>query len=298
MSNPLLRLLDLWSRRWVSRRPRPTLTTHPAVVITGASEGIGLALAHRFAEAGHRVVLVARREAVLQQAAEAVRQAHGGEPLALAVDVNAVDAADRIESALAAQGLHVEILINNAGFGLSGAFDDMPLADIEALLSCNIAALTRLSRHFLPQMLERTSGGLINVGSLAGLAPGPFQAAYYASKAYVISLTRGIAFETRGRGVRVAVVTPGPVETRFHARMHAETSYYRALVPSPTPELVAAATYRGYVWHRRMIVPGLATKLVSIVLRVVPNFLVVPALAWLLYPREGEAKGDVPGEGR
>lgn len=286
MTNPMLSFLDRWSRRHVARPPDAP-TGRPATVITGASEGIGLALARRFAAGGHAVVLVARREALVSTAAEAIRREHGVEAIALPIDVNAADAAAAIEAAVTARGFYVDILINNAGFGLSGAFATMPTADIEALMSCNIAALTRLSRHFLPAMVARACGGIINIASLAGLAPGPFQAAYYASKAYVISLTRAIAWENRGTGVRICVVTPGPVETRFHARMDAETSFYRYLVPSPTAERVAASVWRGYKWHRGMIAPGVSAKIVSLSLRLMPKFLVIPAISWLLFPRGG-----------
>lgn len=286
MSNPLLSLFDLWSRRYVNRRnPRVKPVTGAATVITGASEGIGLALAHRFAVAGHRIVLVARNGARLQAASEAIKQTTDIDAITLAIDVNDVDAASRIETELAANGLHADIVINNAGFGLSGEFASQLPADIDALVSCNIVALTRLSRHFLPGMLARGTGGLINVASLAGLTPGPYQAAYYASKAYVVSLTRAIAYETGGEGVRVCVVTPGPVETGFHARMNAETSFYRRLVPSPTAETVAAAIYRGYRWHRRMIAPGIGATILSAAMRATPAFLVIPATAWMLYPR-------------
>ena len=293
MTNPLLRLLDLWSRRHVDRQAgRAPATTRPATVITGASEGIGLAIARRFAKAGHVVVLVARREMLLQAAAEGIRRELQAQALALACDINRPEAGAEIDAAMHANGLHVDILVNNAGFGLSGEFDVMPAADIDALLSCNISALTRLSRHFLPQMIARGRGGLINIASLAGFAPGPYQAAYYASKAYVISLTRAIAYETSGTGVKVAVVTPGPVATGFHARMNAESSLYRYLVPASSPEAVAAAAYRGFCWHRRVIVPGLVAKLLSPALRVVPPFLVIPVVAWLLYPRGREAGRD------
>ncbi len=299
MTNPLLWLLDLWSRRHVVRQQGcAPVTTRPATVITGASEGIGLAIARRFAKAGHVVVLVARREALLQAAVDGIRQDFQAQALALACDINRVEAAAEIELAMQANGLHVDILVNNAGFGLSGEFEAMPAADLEALVSCNIAALTRLSRHFLPAMVARGQGALINIASLAGFAPGPFQAAYYASKAYVISLTRAIAYETSGTGVKVAVVTPGPVETGFHARMNAETSFYRYLVPAPSPENVAAATYRGLRWHQRVIVPGIAAKTLSVTMRIVPHFLVIPVVAWLLYPRHREATKDGRHEAR
>ncbi len=291
MDNPLLALFDLWSRRYVLHKPAATAPiTAPATVITGASEGIGLALARRFAQGGHRVVLVARRQAELQIAAAAIKRDFGVEAVALTIDINEPDAAARIEAALTAHGLHADILINNAGLGLSGRFAALPPADIDALVSCNITALTRLSRHFLPGMLARRQGGLINVASLAAFTPGPYQAAYYASKSYVLSLTRAIAYETRGSGIRACVVAPGPVKTAFHARMKADTSLYRWLVPAPAPETVAAATYRGFRWHRRIIVPGIAATILSVTMRVVPSRLVIPVTALLLYPRGDAAR--------
>jgi uncharacterized protein len=297
MKNPLLALLDAWSRRGVDRKgPKSLLSTRPATVITGASDGIGLALARRFAMAGDTVVLVARRDALLVAAAEAIARDFKIAAVALPIDVNQPGAAMAIDAALAERGLHAEVLINNAGFGMSGAFATMPPADIEALVSCNIAALTRLSRHFLPAMLARNSGGLINVASLAGLTPGPFQAAYYASKAYVISLTKAMAHETSGQGVRVATLAPGPVETAFHANMDADTSFYRYAIPAPTAEAVAAATYRGFRWHRRMIVPGIPANILSLAMRLVPAFLVVPVVAWMLFPRAADAASRVRGE--
>jgi uncharacterized protein len=298
MTNPLLRLLDLWSRRYVLHRALPPPpATKPATVVTGASGGIGLATSRRFAQAGDTVVLVARRLDALEQAAAAIRRDFNRDAIVLAIDINQENSARQIEAALETRGLHVEVLVNNAGFGLSGRFAEMPAADIDALISCNITALTRLSRHFLPGMVARRSGGLINLASLAGLAPGPFQAQYYASKAYVVSLTRAIGFETRGRGVRVSAVAPGPVETAFHARMNANHSLYRYLVPAPAPERVAAAIYRGFRWHRRFIVPGLPAKVLSLALRLVPVVLVMPVVAWMLYPREGGTT-DVGREAR
>lgn len=286
MSNPLLSLLDLWSRRYVNRRTaRADSATSAATVITGASEGIGLALARRFAVAGHMVVLVARNEVKLRAGCEAIKRETGRDAVALVLDINDANSAPTIEAALLERGLHADIFINNAGFGLSGDFASETPSEIDALVSCNVAALTRLSRYFLPGMLDRGSGGLINVASLAGLTPGAYQAAYYASKAYVISLTRAIAYETGGEGVRVCVVTPGPVETGFHARMHAETSFYRRLVPAPTAEAVAAATYNGFRWHRRVIAPSIGATFLSTVIRITPACLVIPATAWMLYPR-------------
>ncbi len=120
------------------------------------------------------------------------------------------------------------MLVNNAGIGLSGRFDDHSHEEIEALLALNVTALTRLMRHVLPQMRARGRGGVLNIASLGGYVPGPHQAVYYASKAYVISLSEAVASELAGTGVRVAVVAPGPVATGFHAAMGAENARYRA----------------------------------------------------------------------
>jgi uncharacterized protein len=284
MGNPLLAVLDQWSRRYVWRHaPQEVPQTLPATVVTGASEGIGLAIARRFAEGGDRVVLIGRRAPELSAAADAIKREFGIDAVALAIDINDRDSGQRIEAALRDRGLHADIFVNNAGFGLSGPFTAEPEHDIDALVSCNVAALTRLSRYFLPGMLSRRRGGLINVGSLAGFTPGPYQAAYYASKAYVLSLTRAIAYETRGRGVRVMLVAPGPIETTFHARMNAESAYYR-LLPAPTPQAVAAATYAGYRWHRRIVTPGLFATALSLFVRITPSRLAMPVTALLLYP--------------
>ena len=284
MDNPLLALLDRWSRRYVRRdATREVPATLPATVVTGASEGIGLAIAKRFAAGGDRVVLIGRRAPELRAAADAIKQEFGVDAVALAIDINGRDAAERIEAELRDRGLHADVFVNNAGFGLSGPFSAEPEADIDALVSCNVAALTRLSRHFLPGMLGRQRGGLINIGSLAGFTPGPYQAAYYASKAYVLSLTRAIAYETRGRGVRVMLVAPGPIETAFHARMNAESAFYR-LMPAPAPQAVAAATHLGFRWHRRIVTPGLFATALSLVVRLTPSRLAMPVTAVLLYP--------------
>jgi short-subunit dehydrogenase len=137
-------------------------------------------------------------------------------------------------------------------------------------------------------MRHRGSGGVINVASLAGYAPGPYQAAYYAAKAYVIALTRAVAYEVRGQGVRVCVVTPGPVETQFHARMGAEASIYRTWVPSASPAAIARSTYRGYWLGCHVIQPGLFTPVLALAMRLLPGIVLAPLIGTLLRPRGPE----------
>jgi len=259
----------------------------PITVVTGGSEGIGLALAHRFAKAGDHVAIVARNPERLARAASELRAA-GATVVEIAADVTAPDTPAVIDAALAARGYYADVLINNAGIGLSGAFADEPEAAIERAMATNVTALTRLTRHMLPAMLNRRRGGILNVASMGGFMPGPYQALYYASKAYVLSLTEALAFEAAGNGVRIAVLAPGPVETRFHARMGAERARYRTLMHAMSPARVAGFGYWGFRVGRRVIVPGFVWPVVALAARITPHVLLNPMMAWLLYtePRQ------------
>lgn len=280
------------SDAWIGRNARPSREAlsavadlQPAVVVTGGSDGIGKALAQRFARSGHRVLLVARREEALRQAQEDIRRATFAAVFTLALDATEISAPDRIEAALAAQGCFLDILVNNAAVGLSGHFESHSPKNVDDLVALNVAALTRLMRHALPAMLARGRGGILNVASLGGYAPGPYQATYYASKAYVISLTEAVGAEVSGRGVRVMVLAPGPVSTGFHVKMGAQDSLYRWLIPGSSPHSVARAGYWGFLLGRRVVVPGLASKLLCLCLRLLPHPVTVPIVAWLLAPR-------------
>lgn len=262
--------------------------SQPAVVVTGASEGLGLALARKFLEKGHNVVLLARGNERLAAAVEAMRQvARSGQlVVAISLDVTREDAYAELECQLVAGGLHVDVLVNNAGMGLSGPLADHSLRDVDALVALNIAALTRLTRQAIADMRKRGHGHIINVASLGGYVPGPYQAAYYASKAYVLSLSEAVACELAGSGIGVSVVAPGPVDTGFHAAMGAQNALYRLLLPSCSPEQVAASTYRGYRLGLRVIVPGVLNRLMVVALRLTPHPIAVPITGWLLSPRD------------
>lgn len=284
----LRRLVDLWVTRW-TRADRAALSRlgglRPAAVVTGASEGIGRALAERLADEVAALILVARRPGPLAEAAAAIAaRAPEVEVVALPLDVTAPDAAATIAAFAERHGLYIDEIVNNAGVGLAGALAGAAAADIESLVAVNVAAVTRLTRAFLPDMLARGRGGIINVASLGGYAPGPFQAAYYASRAYVLSLTAAIAWEERGRGVRIAVLVPGPVRTRLHAKMGTGRALYRLLLPSATPESVARAALRGYDAGLHTIHPGPLTIVAAVFLSVVPKVLLVPFLGWLYWP--------------
>lgn len=285
----ITRLVDLWvRRRW---RPDPAALAQwadlqPAVVVTGASEGIGFEIARRFAGRGRTVVLVARRLEPLQKAVSLIRDESGTTALAVPLDVTRSDAGETLEAELERNGLYADVLVNNAGMGLSGDYTSQSSESIVALVDLNVRALSLLMRHFLPAMCVRGRGGVLNVASLGGYAPGPYQAAYYASKAYVISLTEAVAWESRGLGARVAVFAPGPVRTRFHARMGAEGSFYRWILPAPSPLMAAGSAVRWFEWGRTVITPGVIGPLTAIAMRLTPHPILVPIVGWLLKPRD------------
>jgi short-subunit dehydrogenase len=288
---------------WISRRARPKAEAleavrglSPAVVITGASRGIGLALARRFAEAGSAVAMIARDRPLLEAMAERVQRDFNVKAIPIALDITSPEAPATVDAAVALAGLYTDTLVNNAGIGLAGPFHAQAEADLERLIALNIAALTRLTRHSLPSLRARARGGILNIASLGGLVPGPHQAAYYASKAYVISLTEAIRHEVRGEGVRVAVVAPGPVQTTFHRAMGAEGSLYRLVVPAMEPEAIAASAYRGYRLGRTVIVPGVLGTIGGMVLRVAPHTLTVPLVGRLLHVSTSEPDQAPPRE--
>ena len=254
----------------------------PIVVITGGSRGIGAALAMRFAEAGNDVAIVARNAEELSAAARLICQATQRRVIELVQDITDTMAPGVIEKALTGQGFYIDVLINNAGCGLSGLFEKQKSDDIDDLIDLNVRALTRLTRYVLPSLRARRRGGILNVASLGGVVPGPYQAAYYASKAYVVSLTEAVAAETSGEGVRIAVLVPGAVNTSFHHNMGAEEARYRWALPAQTPETVARTAYRNFSLGQRVIVPGIFNRLAFVTLRLLPHPVSVPLMAWLL----------------
>jgi len=282
-------LLQAWRRRWW-RPDQEALAAYtglrPMVVVTGGSEGIGYELAHRFAAAGCDVMLVARRAEPLEQAAARIRSTLKVDAVAVPADVTAPDAIATIDAALAARGAYADVLVNSAGVGLSGPFHAHAPDDVMRLIDLNVRALTQLTHHFLPGMRLRGRGGILNVASLGGYTPGPYQAAYYASKAYVISLTEAIAAETAGEGVRLCALAPGPVNTAFHRRMGSETAFYRTFILPASARSVARAGYWGFALGLRVVVPGLISPFVALAMRIMPHRILIPIVGWLLKPRE------------
>ena len=185
------------------------------VLITGASSGIGLELARCFAADGCRLVLVARNRDALEKLAEELRCKNKIEATVLPGDLSLPETPQRIFAKLSAQNISVDVLVNNAGFGANGSFAEISLPTQLEMLQVNIAALTELTGRFLPGMIQRKRGGILNVGSVAGFVPGPGMAVYYATKAFVLSFTEALAEELQGSGLAVSVLCPGPTESNF-----------------------------------------------------------------------------------
>lgn len=294
------RIVDLWLSRArkndASTAAARQVVAHlkPAVVVTGGSRGIGRAIAQRFASHGHHVAIVARTDDNLKSTALEIERHTGQRVLPLACDLTSPTAFAIISQDLEQAGYFLDVLVNNAGIGLAGPFVEQDETDIAQLIELNILVLTSLSRQALPAMLARRRGGLLNVASLGAYVPGPHQATYYASKAYVVSLTEAIAAENYGSGVRFCVLAPGPVETLFHAKMGADRANYRRIIPSLTPDAVARAAYRGYHFGLRVVTPGWLGPLSHAALKLLPHPISVPIMAWLLR-RDTEPNNDNRG---
>lgn len=250
--------------------------TERVTLITGASSGIGTELARVFAANGHRLALVARREDRLAGIAHELAGPGGTAPVVISCDLEAPDAGDKIAAALAAAGVEVEYVVNNAGFGLFGKAVDLKLAEQLAIIDVNVRALTDLSLRF-SESLIRLRGGILNIGSIAGFLPGPGMAVYYASKAYVMSFTEGLRQELAPKGVRVTLVCPGPVQTEFQGRAGFSPGFDSSVL-DVSPREVARQAYRGLMANSRAVLPGLGVKIVPLLLRLFPRGFILAAV--------------------
>lgn len=195
----------------------PATPPRPVALITGASSGIGADIARELAARGHDCVLTARRVDALEALAAELRggAAGGVEAHVIGADLGDVEAPETLADELARRNIRISVLVNNAGFGLSAPFASADAARLMEMVQVNIGALTHLTRLLLPQMLAQRSGRILNVASTAAFLPGPGMAVYYASKAYVESLSVALSHETRGTGVTVTCLNPGPTSTEF-----------------------------------------------------------------------------------
>jgi uncharacterized protein len=253
--------------------------TKPVTLITGASAGIGSELARVFASHGHRVVLVARRADRLTALAGEIAAAGGAAPIVIVCDLEQPDAGDKIAANLAAEGVEVEYLVNNAGYGLFGHAVKLDRTEQLGIIAVNIRALTDLSLRFADHLI-RHRGGILNVGSIAGFLPGPGMAVYYASKAYVLSFSEALRCELAPSGVRVTALCPGPVPSEFQARAGFLPGFDSAIL-NVSASNVARAGYRGLMANKRSVMPGIGVKIVPFLLRLFPRGFVLAAVGRL-----------------
>jgi short-subunit dehydrogenase len=258
------------------------MTTRIAL-ITGASSGIGAELARIFSAHGHRVALVARRADRLRALAAALAQAGGEPPLIIPCDLAAPGSGDTLAQALSAAGCEVEYLVNNAGYGLVGRASELGRDGQLDMIDLNVRALTDLTLRFAPEII-RHKGGILNVASIAGFMPGPGMALYYASKAFVLSFSEALHAELKPQGVRVCALCPGPVPSGFQERANMRPEMRRTPIDQPA-DAVALAGYRGLMNGQRVVLPGLAVRLLPIWVRLMPRSWLLCAMAKALLRR-------------
>ncbi|HUR83633.1 MAG TPA: SDR family oxidoreductase [Thermoanaerobaculia bacterium] len=239
-------------------------------LITGASSGIGLDLARLFAEDGHDVVLVARSGEKLRALASELSSKHDVQATVIVADLSKPDAARGVFVA----SPPVDILVNNAGHGTTGKFAETSIDAELDMIQVNVTALTHLTKLFLPHMLDRKRGRILNVASTAAFQPGPLMSVYYATKAYVLSFSEAIAEELGGTGVTVTALCPGPTATGFQAKANMSSEALLKVMKPVSSMEVARAGYRGMMRGQRIVIPGIKNKLGVEVLRISPRRVV------------------------
>ena len=237
-------------------------------LITGASAGLGVEFARQLSKRGHRLVLAARRKDRLEALAKEL-----GNARAIAIDLSKSGSAAKLLADLDAAGEQVEILVNNAGFGLIGRFAELDAKRERQMIDLNVGTLTDLCRAVAPALIKRKSGGIINVASTAAFQPGPNMAVYFATKAYVLSFTEALHEELKPHGVHVSALCPGPTRTEFGevAGFGGNGMFDRVAMESPE---VVAAGLDGLDRNRAVVVPGLANKIGAASTRFAPRSVV------------------------
>jgi uncharacterized protein len=255
-------------------------------LITGASFGIGLEFARIFAREGYNLVLVARSADKLRQLVAELEKAHSTRSLILAVDLAEPGAPAYVLDQTTRAGIQVDVLVNNAGFGQYGKFADNNLEECLRQIQLNVTTLTHLTRLYLPAMIERKTGGILNVASTAAFQPGPLMAVYFATKAYVLHFSEALANELDSSGITVTCLCPGATATEFHTRAKA-TGMLLLRFGSMNARTVAEAGYRGLIAGKPVVISGFKNWLVAQSVRFSPRRLVT-----VLARKTQEAKSE------
>jgi short-subunit dehydrogenase len=237
-------------------------------LVTGASAGLGVEFARQLSGRGHRLVLAARRKDRLEELAKEL-----GNARAAAIDLSKANGAAKLMANVKEAGEEVEILVNNAGFGLIGRFTELDAKRLRQMIDLNVGTLTDLCRAVAPQMIARKSGGILNVASTAAFQPGPKMAVYFATKAYVLSLSEALHEELKDAGVRVSCLCPGPTRTEFGAVAGFGANGMFDRVAMEAPEVVKAGL-DGLDRNRAVVVPGVINKVGAASTRFAPRSVV------------------------
>jgi uncharacterized protein len=253
-------------------------STAPVSLITGASAGIGAALARVFAQNGHRLVLTARREAQLTALADEIAATGQPRPHVIVADVSSAAGRSQLADALQTAGLEPAYVVNNAGFGLLGPATRLSAERQLEMIDLNARALTDLSLRFLDGV-TRHKGGILNVASVGGFMPGPGMAVYHATKAYVVSFTEALHSELKADGVRVCALCPGPVATAFYEQAGVPHDYFPAYL-SRSAERVAREGYAGFMGGHRVVVPGRPNRMLTLLPRLLPRGATMAVMQW------------------
>lgn len=266
------------------------------VLITGASSGIGYELAREFAHHGHNLVIVASIEPELLDAARRISAEYGVSVKTITEDLRREAAADDIFAQVAASGLSVQILVNNAGIGRRGRFWEISLDDDISMIRLNVEAGVRLTKRFLPSMLRDRRGRILNTASIAGLEPGPMMAIYHATKAFMLSWSEALATELQDTGVTLTVLCPGPVDTPFFPEAGMVDTHMFQDASVMAPQEVASTAYRALMEGERMIVPGVLNKAIALGTRFLPEAALAKVTGKLYGDTDPAKRKREPGE--
>lgn len=242
-------------------------------LITGGSVGIGAALADVFAAHGHDLILVSRNRETLEARGRAVREQFGVDVVCIPEDLADPQGPRRLYDAVAARGLDVHYLVNNAGVGLYGKFAATDLDAELKMIQLNVTSVVELTKRFLPPMIARRSGRILNIASMAAFVPGPWMSVYYATKAFLLSFSQAIDYELKPNGITVTTLCPGPTESEFKVRAGSQRSRLFESFVMDAPR-VARAGYDGMMKGKAVAIPGLRNKLIPLATRLTPRPLI------------------------
>jgi len=255
-------------------------------LITGGSVGIGAALADVFAEHGHDLILVARNRDKLEARGRDIQSRFGVQVACLSEDLTDAAAPARLHRGVVDQGLDVHYLVNNAGVGLYGKFVKTDLNAELKMIQLNVTAVVDLTKRFLPPMVERGSGRILNVASTAAFVPGPWMSVYYATKAFLLSFSEAINYELKPNGITVTTLCPGPTESEFKVRAGSQRSRLFDAFVMDAPR-VARVGYEAMMNGKPLAIPGLRNKLIPIAVRLSPRSMIAELSHRAARPTDG-----------